>query len=252
MTVKWVVLWVSVASLFDKFRQIVVPSQFVMFNLSAIVGSAILYGDFRRATFHQIVTFLYGCAATFAGVFLIAWAHVGAESPAASTHDAEAQDDVESTTVAGDPEAAAGQVRFGSLGRRNRATLVIPESAVENATGTPILRNKRSVVSMIGLSPAQVRPSHSDHQNTVGTDGVLQRLLLVHASPREEYVRPLAHDYDSDTSNAPHDYGRRRTMSWVGEGSPAQRGGRRRVQSTAASREVSQSRPPPNVAQSPS
>ena len=49
------------------------PTQFVMFNLSAIVGSAILYGDFKRASFHQIVTFLYGCAATFAGVFIIAW-----------------------------------------------------------------------------------------------------------------------------------------------------------------------------------
>ena len=57
--------------------QIVVPSQFVMFNLSAIVGSAILYGDFKRASFHQIVTFLYGCAATFAGVFIIAWAPGG-------------------------------------------------------------------------------------------------------------------------------------------------------------------------------
>ncbi|THH33644.1 hypothetical protein EUX98_g503 [Antrodiella citrinella] len=52
---------------------IVVPTQFVFFNLSAIIGSAILYGDFKRATFHQTVTFLYGCGATFAGVFIITW-----------------------------------------------------------------------------------------------------------------------------------------------------------------------------------
>ncbi|KAK7049641.1 hypothetical protein VNI00_005672 [Paramarasmius palmivorus] len=38
--------------------KIVIPIQFVLFNLSAIIGSAILYGDFRRATFHQVVTFL--------------------------------------------------------------------------------------------------------------------------------------------------------------------------------------------------
>lgn len=36
--------------------QIVIPSQFVLFNLSAIVGSAILYGDFRKATFHQMAS----------------------------------------------------------------------------------------------------------------------------------------------------------------------------------------------------
>ncbi|KAL1680692.1 magnesium transporter NIPA-domain-containing protein [Schizophyllum commune] len=52
--------------------KVVIPMQFVLFNLSAIVGSAILYGDFERAKFHQIVTFLYGCGATFLGVFIIA------------------------------------------------------------------------------------------------------------------------------------------------------------------------------------
>ncbi|VDC06140.1 unnamed protein product [Peniophora sp. CBMAI 1063] len=34
--------------------KIVIPAQFVLFNLSAIVGSAILYGDFRHTTFHQL------------------------------------------------------------------------------------------------------------------------------------------------------------------------------------------------------
>ncbi|KAF8897376.1 magnesium transporter [Infundibulicybe gibba] len=52
--------------------KVVIPIQFVFFTLSAIIGSAILYGDFKTAKFHQVVTFLYGCAATFAGVFIIA------------------------------------------------------------------------------------------------------------------------------------------------------------------------------------
>ena len=51
--------------------KVVIPTQFVMFTLSAIVGSAVLYGDFRNATLHQMVTFLYGCGATFAGVFVL-------------------------------------------------------------------------------------------------------------------------------------------------------------------------------------
>lgn len=124
-----------------------------MFNLSAIVGSAILYGDFRRASFHQIVTFLYGCAATFAGVFIIAW-H-GNENGGSNHEDLPLEDDVEAATVTGE-DVAARNLRMGSLGRRNRATLVIPENAPISPSGTPILRHKPSFVSMIGLSPAQV------------------------------------------------------------------------------------------------
>ena len=51
--------------------KVVIPTQFVLFNLSAIVGSAVLYGDFRKATLHQMVTFVYGCGTTFAGVYLL-------------------------------------------------------------------------------------------------------------------------------------------------------------------------------------
>lgn len=138
--------------------QIVVPAQFVMFNLSAIVGSAILYQDFRRASFHQVVTFLYGCGATFAGVFLIAWAH-GEPEGGPNRETPEENGDVEAVTVLANSEAPTHDLRAGALSQRSRATLVIPEGAVESSPSTPILRNRRSVVSMIGFSPAQV--SHS-------------------------------------------------------------------------------------------
>ena len=49
----------------------VIPTFFVSFNLSAIVGSAILYGDFENVKVHQFTTFLYGCATTFLGVFFL-------------------------------------------------------------------------------------------------------------------------------------------------------------------------------------
>ena len=139
--------------------QIVVPTQFVMFNLSAIVGSAILYGDFKRATFHQIVTFLYGCGATFAGVFVIAWApnHTGEGDEGAKS--AQAGNDVEAGTSATPSEALSPNV--GSLSRRNRATLVIPEPIIGSNASSPVLRNRRSLVSLVGLSPAQVSETQS-------------------------------------------------------------------------------------------
>ncbi|KAL3419438.1 magnesium transporter NIPA7 [Phlyctema vagabunda] len=49
----------------------VIPVQFVMFTLSVIIGSAILYGDFYQATAESIGKFIGGCLLTFFGVFLI-------------------------------------------------------------------------------------------------------------------------------------------------------------------------------------
>ena len=110
-------------------KQIVIPAQFVLFNLSAIVGSAILYGDFRHTTFHQFVTFLYGCAATFAGVFIIASGSAQSSSP----RDAE-------DGRADDAEPVA-DVYVGAPGSAPRKINVI--------------RPRESVVSLVGLSPAQ-------------------------------------------------------------------------------------------------
>ncbi|TVY75889.1 NIPA-like protein [Lachnellula suecica] len=49
----------------------VIPVQFVMFTLSVIIGSAILYRDFEKATAENVGKFIGGCLLTFFGVFLI-------------------------------------------------------------------------------------------------------------------------------------------------------------------------------------
>lgn len=49
----------------------VIPIQFVLFTLSVIIGSAILYGDFERTTAERAAKFVGGCLLTFFGVFLI-------------------------------------------------------------------------------------------------------------------------------------------------------------------------------------
>ena len=137
-----------------------------MFHLSAIVGSAILYGDFKKATFHQLVTFLYGCGATFAGVFIIAWAP--SNPPRESEHEDDAEDDASSHTATlpgsrNEPSSSAAtsddghtlrSIKVGSLARRSRPTLVMPEGAA--ASATPILHSRHSIVSLYGFSPAQV------------------------------------------------------------------------------------------------
>ncbi|KAK7751325.1 hypothetical protein SLS62_006731 [Diatrype stigma] len=49
----------------------VIPIQFVLFTLSVIIGSAVLYRDFERTTRTQAAKFVGGCLLTFFGVFLI-------------------------------------------------------------------------------------------------------------------------------------------------------------------------------------
>ena len=120
--------------------QVVVPTQFVLFNLSAITGSAILYGDFKTAKFHQFMTFIYGCAATFAGVWIIAWP--ASEEPSTGPNDqVGATSDVE--TMAHDVFVRDGVSVGGVVGRK--------------PGNVPLLRSRQSTVSLVGISPAQVQ-----------------------------------------------------------------------------------------------
>lgn len=49
----------------------VIPVQFVMFTLSVIIGSAVLYRDFERTDVDHVLKFILGCLLTFGGVYLI-------------------------------------------------------------------------------------------------------------------------------------------------------------------------------------
>lgn len=51
----------------------VVPTQFVLFTVSTIVGSSILYHDFAKLRWPAITGFSLGCTCTFIGVFVLTW-----------------------------------------------------------------------------------------------------------------------------------------------------------------------------------
>lgn len=57
----------------------VIPVQFVLFTLSVIIGSAILFRDFEKATAESMGKFVGGCLLTFFGVFLITSGRPGHE-----------------------------------------------------------------------------------------------------------------------------------------------------------------------------
>ncbi|KAJ3374094.1 hypothetical protein GGF31_008310 [Allomyces arbusculus] len=74
---------------------VVIPTQYVLFTLSAILGSAMLYDDFDDREAGSVVTFVFACLATFLGVFLIGSRrhHDPAVVPARSEYSAGDSDD---------------------------------------------------------------------------------------------------------------------------------------------------------------
>lgn len=55
----------------------VIPVQFVLFTISVIIGSAVLYRDFQAADASRFGKFFGGCALTFLGVYLITSGRAG-------------------------------------------------------------------------------------------------------------------------------------------------------------------------------
>ena len=89
----------------------VIPTQFVMFTLSVIIGSAILYRDFERESAEDAYKFVGGCALTFLGVWCIT-------SGRSDNHDGESDlelgDDDEEADVVDLVDHEAAENRRGS------------------------------------------------------------------------------------------------------------------------------------------
>ena len=74
---------------------VVIPTQFVMFTLSVIIGSAILYRDFERESPEDAGKFIGGCALTFLGV----WCITSGRSDDDESSDESGEDEPEEETV---------------------------------------------------------------------------------------------------------------------------------------------------------
>lgn len=148
--------------------KIVIPTQFVFFNLAAIVGSAILYRDFEHVDFHTFLTFVYGCATTFLGVFILTWTSGAASEGkvagvsgrrATSTSATRTNTTGTPLMVLEDPVVVSAAEPGGSS-----ATLAGTANAATTGTGgaaaaRAILHAKGSRASL-SISPGQVREPH--------------------------------------------------------------------------------------------
>ncbi|WFD29553.1 hypothetical protein MSPP1_000562 [Malassezia sp. CBS 17886] len=91
----------------------VIPVQFVLFTVSTIVGSAILYGDFEGVSWPRVAAFLVGCLGTFLGVLVLTSDFGGAG------FGAEPADDVGEDELAGPVAAELARAPSADAGRRS-------------------------------------------------------------------------------------------------------------------------------------
>jgi hypothetical protein len=121
----------------------VIPTQFVLFTLCVIVGSAVLYRDFERYPGDDAGKFVGGCALTFAGVWLIT---SGRPEPRDDDEDYD-EDDEAIILRAGDYPAEAVASSQSTLGAASP-----PESVAAS-----------TVLSQVSL-PATLEQNHWDSQ----------------------------------------------------------------------------------------
>lgn len=143
----------------------VIPIQFVMFTLSVIIGSAVLFRDFERTTSGQALQFVGGCLLTFFGVFLITSGRPRHDDEECLSDDENIEEtinlrhqDISSASVAksghGRPQSGSGKPSR----RGSHVSFSVRPPTVHRDSGVPSLRWPRSDGSASRTSPAEALP----------------------------------------------------------------------------------------------
>ena len=175
----------------------VIPIQFVLFTLSVIIGSAVLYRDFERTTSTQAVKFVGGCLLTFFGVFLITSGRPPQEDEDELSEDEDIEETInlrhreaadlsaqprEGTRPAGhQPTTSVASSRRSSLGSR----ISFASTSIQHLTPN---RDPRATVSRTSLtSPAEDSPLLSNPWAR-STDNLISSPELPHTLSNDSVV----------------------------------------------------------------
>lgn len=125
----------------------VIPTQFVLFTLSVITGSAVLYRDFETTDLDHVVRFICGCLLTFGGVYLIT---SGRRNQDNEEDEEVAQHDVERIRLLDDERTTAPKESFKqeTTDLKLDTNLTIPETPRSGLSRTT------STVPSIAVTPA--------------------------------------------------------------------------------------------------
>ncbi|KAK5077022.1 hypothetical protein LTR51_002708 [Lithohypha guttulata] len=159
----------------------VIPTQFVLFTLSVIIGSAVLYRDFERTDIDHVLKFVFGCLLTFGGVYLIT---SGREQEDEEENEEVTQHDVERIRLLDDEAAHAPEPDNKQEARNlkldtnihvpetpqlalSRTSSAVPSIAVTPAaTSTEDINRNPFISSTDDLSRMQAQPDTGDRPQT--------------------------------------------------------------------------------------
>ena len=142
----------------------VIPVQFVLFTISVILGSAVLYRDFQSADASRFGKFFGGCALTFLGVYLI----TGGRSGKDNEEGAEDLDDEENAIGLVDEERYE---RYQDEIDSNEEDPARRRSSISFAIGAPN-RSRQSSQQQVHRRPSSIGtpPRLLSHTSAVSSD----------------------------------------------------------------------------------
>ncbi|KAG8847882.1 hypothetical protein FRB91_011374 [Serendipita sp. 411] len=120
----------------------VIPTQFVMFNLSAIIGSAILYRDFENITLHKMISFLYGIMTVFLAIFILTY------SPSVDSTGTPLVSLEDPIAILTSPTSPTGATAATEVAHPS-------EAAINIGGGHKYVLRTRASIANIGISPGQ-------------------------------------------------------------------------------------------------
>ncbi|KAF1813534.1 DUF803-domain-containing protein [Eremomyces bilateralis CBS 781.70] len=135
----------------------VIPTQFVMFTLSVIIGSAVLYRDFERTSGDSSGKFIGGCALTFMGVWLITSAREPREEDDGFGFEEEEEEHINLARDSRRPSIQQRDDRRDSI-RHN------PHASLPMSLGTPT-RSRAPHLPVTGTTPALAPPETIEEQS---------------------------------------------------------------------------------------
>ncbi|KAK9586872.1 hypothetical protein V6Z92_005808 [Aspergillus fumigatus] len=205
----------------------VIPTQFVLFTLSVIVGSAVLYRDFENYTVERASKFVSGCLMTFLGVYFITSGRLRADDESSFSIDDEEeaigllggeqyQDNFDIARPAHQPRTAKRGQRqsipdendlqsplgsfLGSGIRDVDEDQLTPKGALSAAPSSPV----GSITAESPTQPSPGHPSLHSHSHSLLTNPWADHLEQhVQASNSEPQLhRPATPPEQSETGNA--------------------------------------------------
>lgn len=179
----------------------VIPTQFVMFNLAAIIGSAILYRDFENITLHKMISFLYGIVTVFFAIFILTYS---APLSSTSTPLVTLDDPISAITSPISPTTTDDH-----SAEPHAAAAAAAAAAAVNINGNKYVLRTKASTTKLGISPGQYLLLAASPPTGEGVQRTARDVERDFGSTRSRRRRSIVHEIDRSRSRSRD---RRRTI----------------------------------------